>query len=81
MADKKLYDRPIEDNPDTDLRISFGKNGVLTLNTTFASLFIYLKANISYDDQFINRTNIDAFTPTSDYHPATKKYVDDNTVW
>jgi len=29
---------------------------------------------------FISKTNTTAFTPTQDYHPATKKYVDDNCV-
>ena len=32
-----------------------------------------LKANI---DDVLLKTNTTAFTPTSDYHPATKKYVD-----
>lgn len=27
---------------------------------------------------YIAKTNTSAFTPTADYHPATKKYVDDN---
>lgn len=27
----------------------------------------------------LTKTNITAFTPTADYHPATKKYVDDHT--
>lgn len=28
--------------------------------------------------QFLSKTNTIAYTPTSDYHPATKKYVDDS---
>lgn len=28
--------------------------------------------------EFLSKTNTGAFTPTGDYHPATKKYVDDN---
>lgn len=28
----------------------------------------------------LTKTNITAFTPTSDYHPATKKYVDDTVA-
>lgn len=27
------------------------------------------------------KTNTDTFTPTADYHPATKKYVDDNIAY
>lgn len=33
------------------------------------------KANIS---SVLTKTNTTAFTPTANYHPATKKYVDDN---
>jgi hypothetical protein len=29
-------------------------------------------------DQVLAKTNTTTFTPTADYHPATKKYVDDN---
>lgn len=29
------------------------------------------------DTQYLNKTNTSSFTPTGDYHPATKKYVDD----
>jgi len=28
--------------------------------------------------EFISKTNTTSYTPTTDYHPATKKYVDDN---
>lgn len=31
-----------------------------------------------YDTELAGTTNTTAFTPTADYHPATKKYVDDN---
>src|SRR5690606_31605209 len=30
-----------------------------------------------YDTELAGKTNTTAFTPTGDYHPATKKYVDD----
>lgn len=30
--------------------------------------------------EFLSKTNTASFTPTEDYHPATKKYVDDNAV-
>lgn len=29
------------------------------------------------DSNFLKKTNTTAFTPTADYHPSTKKYVDD----
>ena len=31
-------------------------------------------------DQVLTKTNITAFTPTKEYHPSTKKYVDDKVV-
>tara|TARA_R100000808_G_scaffold3367_1_gene12052 strand:- start:1410 stop:3029 length:1620 start_codon:yes stop_codon:yes gene_type:complete len=31
-----------------------------------------------HDTIYINKSNTSAFTPSADYHPATKKYVDDN---
>lgn len=31
-------------------------------------------------DQVLTKTNTIAFTPTADYHPTTKKYVDDKVV-
>lgn len=31
-------------------------------------------------EQVLTKTNTTAFTPTSDYHPTTKKYVDDKVV-
>lgn len=30
--------------------------------------------------EFLSKTNTASYTPTADYHPATKKYVDDNAV-
>ena len=33
--------------------------------------------DITTDDKVLTKTNTTAFTPTADYHPATKKYVDD----
>jgi hypothetical protein len=31
-----------------------------------------------HDDIYLNKANNDPYTPTNDYNPATKKYVDDN---
>ena len=30
------------------------------------------------DTKYLNKNNTSSYTPTADYHPATKKYVDDN---
>jgi hypothetical protein len=31
-----------------------------------------------HDDDYLNKANTGVYAPTEDYHPATKKYVDDN---
>lgn len=33
-----------------------------------------------YDNRFLSTDNIISYTPSGDYNPATKKYVDDNVV-
>lgn len=43
---------------------------ISTTNSTLA-----LKANIT---DVLVKTNVTVYTPSADYHPATKKYVDDN---
>ena len=41
----------------------------------------FTHADISdYDTELAGTANTTSFTPTSDYHPATKKYVDDEVV-
>jgi hypothetical protein len=34
-------------------------------------------AGLNFDSDYLNKANIGVYTPTADYHPATKKYVDD----
>lgn len=36
------------------------------------------KDNFALKTNVLEKDNVTAFTPTTDYHPATKKYVDDN---
>jgi hypothetical protein len=36
--------------------------------------------NIVYEDEVLTLTNSTAFNPTLDYHPSTKKYVDDEIM-
>ena len=51
----------------------------LTKNTNYVETTIAdeleLKADVA---NVLTKTNTTSYTPTSDYHPATKKYVDDN---
>lgn len=50
------------------------------LNAKAASSHTHDHTDITdYDTELAGKTNTTAFTPSADYHPATKKYVDDNT--
>ena len=39
-----------------------------------------MKQIITFTDQVLTKNNTQAYTPSSDYHPATKKYVDDKVA-
>lgn len=45
---------------------------------TGLSALLDTKANLALLDDYLSKTNIAPYEPTLDYHPATKKYVDDN---
>lgn len=49
-----------------------GKTGAVTLDHGDIT---------DFDTELAGKTNTTPFTPTADYHPATKKYVDDNAGW
>jgi hypothetical protein len=34
----------------------------------------------NHDSRYISKSNTSTYTPTTDYHPATKKYVDDTVA-
>ena len=38
-------------------------------------------SNFVLKDTFLSKTNTTSYTPTANYHPATKKYVDDTAYW
>ena len=38
----------------------------------------YADIDHDHDDDYLNKANTGVYTPSGDYHPATKKYVDDN---
>ena len=43
----------------------------------YTEVFNKTVEDITTDDKVLTKTNTTSYTPTSDYHPATKKYVDD----
>lgn len=59
-----------------NLKYSIGDT--LIINNDNTCLYI-ISREISLGD-FISTTNKSPYTPTSDYHPATKKYVDDRSI-
>ena len=50
---------------------------VKTPNTPPTKLWNNVWANLTGASTFLDTKNTIAYTPTSDYHPATKKYIDD----
>lgn len=51
------------------------------LNAKASSSHTHSHTDITdYDTELAGKTNTTAFTPSADYHPATKKYVDDSII-
>ena len=38
-------------------------------------------STLTLKDIFLSKTNTTSYTPTANYHPATKKYVDNTSAW
>lgn len=51
-----------------------------TWSMTVTSVYIGGSSGGVTADQVLTKTNTTAYAPTQNYHPATKKYVDDNSV-
>lgn len=57
---------------------SWDSDNKFTCNTIRCNtMFNETVENITTDNKVLTKTNTNAFTPTENYHPATKKYVDD----
>ena len=80
------FDKALVDGSDTTMET---KNGYMTIQLLipkgnnkqeFIDKIKNLKLTLSvFRVDFLNLNNETIYTPTTDYHPATKKYVDDNT--
>lgn len=57
------------------LRIAFNRSSGTHYRTTISTLSKNYQNPT--ESEVLTKTNTTAFTPTADYHPATKKYVDD----
>lgn len=82
MADEtrdyvELHDRTIDSVPDKTWRIAYGAPGEDTLNMTIQDFYDNISVSVLYDWKYLSKTNVTSYTPTEDYHPATKKYVDE----
>lgn len=53
------------------VKINYNENGEYVSDTTYY---------VPYIEHLLTKKNTVEYTPTSDYHPATKKYVDDNVL-
>jgi len=76
-----LPDQPT--NTPTQLKVLFDKAAVdivAFVNNTLTAEVDSVVGALPTDDTVLTRTNTDVYTPTTDYHPSTKKYVDDTTA-
>lgn len=81
------FDKALVDGSSTTMET---KNGYMTIQLLipkgnnkqeFIDKIKNLKLTLSvFRTDFLNLNNETMYTPTTDYNPATKKYVDDNTV-
>jgi hypothetical protein len=85
-AQRKLFGLDLNANPELTDRIAIGQVGSLSENMTMQQLLDFTTTNLDVYTQaqintlflnYISKTNLAIYTPTLDYHPATKKYVDD----
>lgn len=90
---RKLFGLNINNTPPDTRRIAFGEVGESSENMTLSNLYSIVESNLDVynkteiDGFFANylaKDNLTVYTPTLDYHPATKVYVDrgfDNVNW
>lgn len=55
----------------------YSYNGLIYSFAYTVSANLFIENKFVKDEEVLTRTNTSDFTPTADYHPTTKKYVDD----
>ena len=83
---KKLFDLDLNATPSLTQRVAIGKSGELSENMTLQQFFDFVTNGLDVYDKdevddllsnYLAKNNLTSYTPSQDYHPATKKYVDD----
>lgn len=87
LITKKLFNLNVVPDPALDFRVALGKDGQLSINIPLSDFITLITSNLEVYtiDQindlllnFLAKTNLTPYTPTQQYHPATKKYVDES---
>lgn len=82
------YDLDTIDTYDITLGFEFNNNYMYPFNAgasqvksyQFTNDLVITKSNILNPSEVLTKNNIHEYTPTNDYNPATKKYVDDSIL-
>jgi len=84
--DRLLFDLSLNATPPLTRRIAIGEAGALSENMTLPQFAAFVTENIdtytkgeinSLLNNYLAKNNLASYTPSQNYHPATKKYVDD----
>lgn len=84
--ERKLLNLTLDATPPQTYRIAIGENGVQSKNIQIDQFITLIKNDLNVYTQaevntlltnYLSKSNVILYSPTLDYHPATKKYVDD----
>lgn len=76
-AKSETYSQSEVDTILTDYAQTSDLSGMVTTDQLAEYVTFDELSSYAADDEVLTKTNTTPYTPTSDYHPATKKYVDD----
>lgn len=74
LAGTMLY---VDKHPSYGKRVMYLENNSTLSIVTNKSRYSFILSNFVEKYNVLTKTNTTSYTPTADYHPATKKYVDD----
>lgn len=85
---KKLFDLTLNATPALTKRVGIGEAGSLSENMTLQQFLDFTTTNLDVYTQsqidvffgnYLAKDNLTVYNPSLDYHPSTKKYVDDKS--